>query len=189
VEGHPSGAGTRDPVRSWPARVATSRGAGAPRGSPSAGHRRRGTHRRQGQPPRPGHGEIAVRTLDHDRIAAALEERADYTGWAARLAAAVSAEATPALSGRTEGPDTELDESGAEPGEQHVPETVLSLVEVASTDDGGSVPRMRTPRSTGARVAEAMARTPKPTKTAVARELGISDRTVRRYTNKPTKAG
>jgi len=44
--------------------------------------------------------EIAVRTLDLDRIATELERQADYAGWAARLAPAVTApDESPADSG------------------------------------------------------------------------------------------
>jgi hypothetical protein len=44
--------------------------------------------------PDPKMADIAVRTLDLDRIATELERRVDYTAWADRLAPAISASAT-----------------------------------------------------------------------------------------------
>jgi hypothetical protein len=178
--------------------------------------------------PDPLMAEIAVRTLDHDRIAVELEAAADYPGWAQRLAAAVSASPPPALSGHQ--PDTKPDDDrpdtdprpdtnnadepaatepapGQEPHlmpDQDQPDTgprpdTSNADEPAAphqpTDGTGTDHRMRVSgpdnpsrrlprpdRQVIARgVAEALSRTPQPTQVEIAQELGISDRSVRRY--------
>lgn len=142
--------------------------------------------------PDPIMAEIAVRTLDHDRIATELENQADYTGWATRLAAAVSASPPPSSHGHepdSECPDTnECPEAGnvedtCSPVESEQPPT-SSRIHTASPDGPVLKRAGRKGYETAARIAEAMARTPQPTQVDVARELGISDRTVRRHLDK-----
>jgi hypothetical protein len=142
--------------------------------------------------PDPLMAEIAVRTLNHDRIAEELEHRADYAGWARRLAAAVSASPTPA--GFESGPAIDagpaLPQVGSVPdadeerGESAGPARRRTVQSTGSGDRG----RARTRRDghgqdIAVRVAEAMSRSPQPTKAAVARELGVSERTVYRHVN------
>jgi hypothetical protein len=143
--------------------------------------------------------EIAVRTLDHDRIAVELEAAADYAGWARRLAAAVSASPPAALSGHQ--PDTEphsdlpegdLPNTGPrpdtgpadEPATPERPRVDTGAVDRSQATDPDS-PGRRRPRperqAIARGVAEALSRTPQPTQVEIAQELGISDRSVRRY--------
>lgn len=136
--------------------------------------------------PDPLMAEIAVKTLDHDRIAEALERQADYAGWAMRLAAAVSA--SPTESGKEP-------HSGAEPPVAQVtsaPDTSAESKQAGSAKpararaarmsiSGERARARRDEEDTAVRVVEAMSRNPQPTKAAVARELGISERTVYRY--------
>jgi hypothetical protein len=149
--------------------------------------------------PDPLMAEIAVRTLDHDRIAVELEAAADYAGWARRLAAAVSASPPPARSGHQ--PDTEphsdlpegdLPDTGPrpdtgtadEPATPERPQADTSAVD-RSQATGPDSPGRRRPRperqAIARGVAEALSRTPQPTQVEIAQELGISDRSVRRY--------
>jgi hypothetical protein len=177
--------------------------------------------------PDPLMAEIAVRTLDHDRIAAELEAAADYAGWARRLAAAVSASPPAARSGHQ--PHTKPDDDRPDAGHLNigpaeepaatagsVPESGHDLAvmegldtdpvpETANVDDpappqrpepdtgagdrthvtGPDSPSRRRPRTDkqalAREVAEALSRTPQPTQVEIAQELGISDRSVRRY--------
>jgi len=133
--------------------------------------------------------EIAVRTLDHDRIAAELERQADYAGWARRLAAAVSASPAPASLEEEPAaameppqvgdlPDTDLGEKpdrSAEPARRRAARGSGARGRATRSRRGG--------QDTAARIANAMSRTPAPTKAAVARELGVSERTVYRHVN------
>jgi hypothetical protein len=146
--------------------------------------------------------DIAVRTLDHDRIADELERRADYAGWADRLAGAVSAHRPPAMSGAAQsGPDTAP--ATHRPRTGQLPDTAGGQwpdTRTAWPDRRPGSPRRtrRTSRPdthragggraraasngqvTAQQIAQAMARTPRPTQVQVARELGVSERTVRR---------
>jgi hypothetical protein len=106
--------------------------------------------------------EIAVRTLDLDRLAAELEARVEYAAWADRLAPAITAPLprTPADDGRDE-PVTTVD------------------ARVVDTNDG-RVSRARR-GSTAERVARVLARKPDARAVEVAARLGVSERTVQRY--------
>lgn len=128
--------------------------------------------------------EIAVRTLDHDRIAAELEAGADYAGWARRLAVAVSASPAMAVSGPE--PDNQSADSatGAGPDNPAAPlrrRPDRRRTDPPEPDSPPAGPDTHNGQPTAAQVAEAMSRTPRPTQVSVAREFGISDRTVRRY--------
>jgi hypothetical protein len=127
--------------------------------------------------PDPLMAEIAVRTLDHDRIAAELEARADYAGWAQRLTAAVSAPPTTGLSGQA--PDAEHASVHPSASGQRAPGRRRTRTPVSAADRRSRA--SRNAHTTATRIADAMSRTPQPTQVAVARELGISDRTVRRH--------
>jgi hypothetical protein len=134
--------------------------------------------------PDPLMAEIAVRTLDHDRIAVELEAAADYPGWARRLAAAVSASPPPARSGHQ--PDDDRPDTGTadEPATPERPRADTGAVDrnQATGPDNPGGRRPRPERQAIARgVAEALSRTPQPTQVEIAQELGISDRSVRRY--------
>jgi hypothetical protein len=110
--------------------------------------------------------EVAVRTLDLDRLAAELAGRVDYGAWADRLAPAIAA---PLPSAVVTVPVTEPagDDGPVAPG--------------ASDAAGrGRVPAPRG-RSTAERVAAMMADQPEARVAEVASALGVSPRTVRRY--------
>jgi hypothetical protein len=119
--------------------------------------------------------EIAVRTLDHDRIAVELEAAADYPGWAQRLAAAVSASPPPARSGHQ--PDTKPDDdrpdtgTADEPATPERPRVDTGAVDRSQATDPDS-PGRRRPRperqAIARGVAEALSRTPQPTQVEIA---------------------
>lgn len=74
-------------------------------------------------------------------------------------------------------------EDTCSPVESEQPPT-SSRIHTASPDGPVLKRAGRKGYETAARIAEAMARTPQPTQVDVARELGISDRTVRRHLDK-----
>jgi hypothetical protein len=123
--------------------------------------------------------EVAVRTLDLDRLAAELAGRVDYAAWADRLAPAVTAllpsaavtvarkEAAGGCGGSSPEPTSPASAPGLETG-------------------GGRVPAPRR-QSTAGRVARMRADRPDVDVAEVAATLGVSQRTVRRYW--PTSIG
>ena len=120
----------------------------------------------------PRMAEIAARTLDLDRIAAELESRADYAGWADRLAPAVLAYRSPDLS---------ADMSAHRPD-------VASGTEAAGSPDRTLVKAHRTGRArpdnrretAGKRIARLAAQHPDMSTAELARLAGVSERHVRR---------
>lgn len=110
--------------------------------------------------------EVAVRTLDLDRLAAELAGRVDYGAWADRLAPAIAA---PLPSAVVTVPVTEPagDDGPVAPGASDVA-------------GRGRVPAPRG-RSTADRVAAMVADQPEVRVAEVASALGVSPRTVRRY--------
>jgi hypothetical protein len=150
----------------------------------------------------PRMAEVAVRTLDLDRLAAELADRVDYGAWADRLAPAVTAPlpnppvavapvavapepvaVLPAASApvavaaeqvpdAADGGDADLDAGLPEP-----PATVAA--------PGAGFGRARVPaprgRSTAERVSRMLAERPAAGFAEVATTLGVSERTVRRY--------
>ena len=107
--------------------------------------------------------EVTVRTLDLDRLAAELAGRVDYGAWADRLAPAITALPT-----------------AAGGGEDRSPGPVPAAGAPDAGTGGGRVPARRGP-STAARVAGVLADKPDVGAAEVAAELGVSERTVRRY--------
>src|SRR5690606_14875223 len=105
--------------------------------------------------------EIASATLDLDRIAEVLERRADYDGWADRLAAAV--DSRPAK--RPAGTPT--------PAEDGAPATARR-----GTPRGRRVARQQ---SAAEKVTLARQRHPEATQAELARRAGVSLRTVARH--------
>ena len=124
----------------------------------------------------PRMAEVAVRTLDLDRLAAELAGRVDYGVWADRLASAVTAPlpipevpappltavATPPV---TDAAGERAPTAGSAPG---------------SGTDHGRIPAPRG-RSTADRVAGMLAERSDVGIAEVAATLGVSERTVRRY--------
>jgi len=111
-----------------------------------------------------GMAEIAVRTLDLDRLAAELAARVDYGAWADRLAPAVTAPVStpPAAAG----------DSG---------DSAVATAPVSGVDSAEGRVSPRRGRSTAERVARALARKPDARAAEVAARLGVSERTVQRY--------
>lgn len=136
--------------------------------------------------------EIAVSTLDLDRIATALAEQADYVGWAERLAPAVRAPepVTPAEQG------PELPPGSARNSE---PVPVGSSARKAGRNSSGSA-RLRkaasrppTQRRRGAadqgpnaaeQIRALVAQSPDLTRKELAQQVGVSDRYVRGVLNR-----
>jgi len=131
----------------------------------------------------PRMAEIAVSTLDLDRIAAELETQADYAGWAARLAPAVTAPA----------PDTAPDMSAPETGHG----TGHDRADITTQQADMSAPGRRTPPGRGrskkaGRAAKAadtvtadhlrelLDQHPDMTQRQLGELVGLSDRQVRR---------
>ena len=116
--------------------------------------------------------EIAVRTLDLDRLAAELEARVEYGGWADRLAPAVIAPSPAAQ-----------DAGGGNPGD--------AVSSAGGSGVGAAGGRVATRRgvSTAERVARVLARRPDARAVEVAARLGVSERTVQRYWPRPNGGG
>ena len=111
-----------------------------------------------------GMAEIAVRTLDLDRLAAELAERVDYGAWADRLAPAITASlSTPPVGGN----DSE--------------DKAVATAAVSGVDTAGRRMSPRRGRSTAERVARVLAKKPDARAAEVAVRLGVSERTVQRY--------
>jgi hypothetical protein len=116
----------------------------------------------------PRMAEIAVHTLDLDRLAAELEARVEYAAWADRLALAITAPV----------PTSTADDGPDEPVSTANPSAVDTSHGQASTARRGS---------TAERVARVLARKPDARAVEVAARLGVSERTVQR--NWPTRNG
>ncbi len=108
--------------------------------------------------------DIAVRTLDLDRLADQLAERVDYSAWADRLAPAVTAPLTT--------PPTDGDDSKA---------GATATAGQASVDNVARRLSPRRRRSTAERVAKVLANKPDARTAEVAAKLGVSERTVQRH--------
>jgi hypothetical protein len=116
----------------------------------------------------PRMAQIAVTTLDLDRIAAGLTDRADYDQWADRLAPAVMAHPASTRPGAgDDNPQPDVSTNGGTADDKR-PRPV-------TTRQGGS---------TAERVAKVLAKKPDATPVEVAAKLGISERTAQR--NWPT---
>jgi hypothetical protein len=123
--------------------------------------------------------EVAVRTLDLDRLAAELASRVDYDAWADRLAPAVAA-SLPTLVITAPVPDAAVNEPrSATAGGGGWSGSVPTRASGAAVE-GGRVPAPRG-RSTAERVAQMRADRPDVGMAEVAATLGVSERTVRRY--------
>jgi len=125
--------------------------------------------------------EVAVRTLDLDRLAAELAGRVDYGGWADRLAPAVTAPvpAPPVTAPLPTAADSRQLPAG---GGAASPAPVSPTGALSLSGGRASAPRGR---STAERVARMLADSPEVTVAAVAATLGVSERTVRRYWSTP----
>lgn len=108
--------------------------------------------------------DIAVRTLDLDRLAAELATRVDYHAWADRLAPAITA-----------APPTN------HPGSDDSPASIMSTPAPDGVDTGIARTPTRRAQSTADRVAKILARKPDARAAEVAAKLGVSERTVQRY--------
>jgi hypothetical protein len=117
--------------------------------------------------------EIAVRTLDLDRLAAKLSDRADYNAWADRLAPAINA-----------GPPID---AGCDVRADDNPTEVVTTEAAPGGDIGRGRVSSRRGRSTAERVATVLTRKPNARPAEVAARLGVSERTVQR--NWPTPNG
>jgi hypothetical protein len=114
--------------------------------------------------------EIAVATLDLDRLAAELADRADYGAWADRLA--------PAITALPQTVDGGADDSPTGP----------AATDGATGDDTGPGPMSpRRGQSTAQRVATVLARKPDARPAEVAARLGVSERTVQRNWPRPNR--
>lgn len=114
--------------------------------------------------------EIAVRTMDLDRVAVELETRADYAGWADRLAPAVSAT-------RPTAPEPEQAPAPRVPA-QVQPASQRPALPAARRSTGGKPAAGRT---TADRVATARGKHPDATQAEIAKRLKVSQRTVARH--------
>jgi hypothetical protein len=112
--------------------------------------------------------EIAVRTLDLDRLAAELADRVDYGAWADRLAPAVTA---PLPTIRSEGADS--------------PDRSVPTASASGADTDRARVSARSGQSTAERVARVLAKKPDARMAEVAAKLGVSERTVHRYWPRP----
>jgi hypothetical protein len=112
--------------------------------------------------------EIAVRTLDLDRLAVELAARADYDAWADRLAPAITA--APQAIGA--GHDGVGDDN---------PTGAVTAKSTCGDDIGRAQMSTRRIGSTAERVAGVLAGEPDARPAEVAARLGVSERTVRRY--------
>jgi hypothetical protein len=153
----------------------------------------------------PRMAEVAVRTLDLDRLAAELAGRVDYGAWADRLAPAVTAPSPiSAVTAAVPSPDAVVTAPTPSPPSPVVaarlPSAALTVPlreAVGGGGDGspgpvsaagrlgadvgrGRVPQLRE-QSTAERVARALADRPGVRIAEVASTLGISERTVRRH--------
>jgi hypothetical protein len=117
--------------------------------------------------------EVAVRTLDLDRLAAELAGRVDYGAWADRLAPAVAASLPSAAV-------TVARKEAAGGCGDSSPEPTSPASAPGSETGGGRVPAPRR-QSTAERVARMRADRPDVDVAEVAATLGVSQRTVRRY--------
>lgn len=130
----------------------------------------------------PRMAEIAVTTLDLDRIAAELAERADYAGWAGRLAPAVSAPASsaPALPGTPGGADRNSGTGGGTAARG-------SGRNAGRNTRSGSLPPQRRGSAAGRgttnaaeRIRTLVSEHPELTRSELAERAGTSDRYVRK---------
>lgn len=139
--------------------------------------------------------EVAVRTLDLDRLAAELASRVDYGAWADRLAPAVTAPLTSAAIAAPTPVAAEQVSPVAEDAGPPKLDTAAAVPDAVSAPDaavsapGAGFGRARVPapggRSTAERVTRMLAERPEVGVAEVAAALGVSERTVRRYWPSP----
>jgi hypothetical protein len=157
----------------------------------------------------PRMAEVAVHTLDLDRLAAELANRVDYGAWADRLAPAITAPRAPApeptaasagpgtpVAGTTApsaleaatppvapGPAAARPNATAAPNTTAAPNPTAAPRPTAAPNAGFGRARVPAPRgrTTADRVARLLADRPQAGVAEVAATLGVSERTVRRY--------
>lgn len=126
--------------------------------------------------------EIASATLDLDRIAEVLERRADYDGWAERLAAALD----PRPANRPDGGTPDKPTGGMPPEtEADTPQTPAGGVPTPARRGTPRPRRVARQKSAAERVAAARQRHPDATQAELARRAGVSLRTVARHDPRP----
>jgi hypothetical protein len=132
----------------------------------------------------PRMAEVAVRTLDLDRLAAELADRVDYGAWADRLAPAVTAPlpSAPAVAPSPVAVVAEQvpDAAGGGDADLREPEPGVAVAAPGAGFGRARVPAPRG-RSTAERVSRMLAERPEAGFAEVATTLGVSERTVRRY--------
>jgi hypothetical protein len=135
----------------------------------------------------PRMAEIAVRTLDLDRLATELEARVDYAGWADRLAPAVTAAtratgpARPRSSRSSAHPVHEATAATRTVAAAAPPAGIAALARVRADD--------RPPTDTKAAVEYWRAADPNLSPADIAKKVGRSRTTVRRIINELADAG
>ena len=149
--------------------------------------------------PDPRMAQIAVTTLDLDRIARELERAADYAGWAARLAPAVTAPPSD-MSGRRTGHGTGHEAHmgsghGADTGADAAPDITRREADMSGSSKRTSSGRRRTKKAARQEsvsaddLLELMAQRPDITQKQLAELVGLSDRQVRRILKSATASG